>query len=157
MQVGVLVALQLRVQVSMRSVLSPSIGSDVLVVSLDGIVCIEVLEIVGLRVSKLRSCLDESVFGTSADVSALADVDVAVMAVSVFVSLAMVFLELMRGQCQSSDFYLHYFTLFKKGSNSFALQPGIFLLVLPSATFGTIQRKAVGDYQESKSLLCPRV
>lgn len=103
MQVGVLVALQFRVQISMRSILSPSIGPDVLVVTLDSVICIEVLEIVGLRESKLCSCLDECIFGASADVSALADVHVAVVAVSVFVSLAMVFLELMQSQYGSTS------------------------------------------------------
>lgn len=94
MEVRIVSALQLRMQVSMSGVLPPSIEPDITIITLNGIVLIEILQIVRLGISQLGRCFDKGIFGAAARVSAFGDVDRTVEAMAVFVPLTVVCLEL---------------------------------------------------------------
>lgn len=103
MEVRIVPALQLRMQVSMSGVLPPSIEPDITIITLNGIILIEILQIVRLRVSQLGRCFDEGVFGAAARVSAFGDVDRTVEAMAVFVPLPVVCLELRTNLISNRD------------------------------------------------------
>lgn len=78
----------------MRRILTSPIWSNITVISLYGIVGVEVLQILRLRVSKLRCRFDEGVFCAVADMAALGNIDGTIEAVSVLIPFAMIGFEL---------------------------------------------------------------
>jgi hypothetical protein len=59
----------------MSRILASSVWPNVAIVPLDGIVGVEVLEIIRLRISELFGCFDKCVFSAGARVGALRDMD----------------------------------------------------------------------------------
>ena len=90
-------------QIAMGSVLTSSVWSNIAIVTLDGIVGVEILEIRCLWISKLRSRFDKRVFGTAARVGAFGDVNGTIEAVSLSVAFAMVRLKLSRSKRRIHD------------------------------------------------------
>ena len=62
-------------QVPMSSVLTPSIGPNITIITLYGIVLVEVLQIVRLWISELRGCFDKGILRAAARVCAFGDVN----------------------------------------------------------------------------------
>jgi hypothetical protein len=85
-------------QVTVSRVLTSSVWSNIAIITLDGIVGVKVLKVVHLRVSELLGRFNKGIFCTPARVSALGDIDRTIETVSIFVTFAVVGLELSSNQ-----------------------------------------------------------
>lgn len=89
----------------MGSILTASVWSNVPVIALYGIIGVEVLQILRLRVTELGSRFDEGVFSAAAGVSTFGYVDRAIVAMSIFVALAMIGLKLRGNEIRNNVLY----------------------------------------------------
>jgi hypothetical protein len=81
-------------KIAMCGILSAPSRADVLVISLDLIVRIQILQIIRLRVTKSSRGIHKSVFCARADMRAFGNIDRSVVAVFVLVTLPVVRLKL---------------------------------------------------------------
>ena len=97
MQVGIVSALQLGVDVPVRSILSAAVGTDVRKPSLYTVAFFKVLHVFEFREASGHCSFDEGVFGTFAAVSATGDVDWSAITMEFRLTTAVIVLELGTG------------------------------------------------------------
>ncbi len=94
MKIWIVSALQLWVKISVSSILTLAIQPDVPQPALSGVVCIEILQVLQLRVANFGSGLDEIVFGTLGSKGPTGDIDGAIEAVMLLFARAMISFQL---------------------------------------------------------------
>lgn len=103
-EVGIVAALELGVDVAMSGVLAATVGPDVAEPALDAVVGIEVLQVLEFRIADCGGGVDEVVFGLLGSEGAAGDVDGPVGAVVLGVATAVIRLKLKGDQRLQDSF-----------------------------------------------------